>query len=145
MRIASVLSVVLLALLLPATTAAASPFTSTVLKNACSTSGGAYGYGRIVLKVEATEWGKSGANYMAFRARAQARLNGTWVTVETTKWKTDTFANDAGSWTFRWGAKWAFTRASHPLTRIKMRIQFWDQRSGPDVLLATHNYTSKAC
>ena len=71
MRLATVLVVVVLGALLPATASASTPFASAVMRNACTRSGGTDGRGYVLLKVGAVEFGRSGANYMVFNARLQ--------------------------------------------------------------------------
>ena len=150
MRLATVLMVTLVGLLAPATAAADNPFASAIMREACTRSGGTHGHGNVVLKVGATEFGKSGANYMVFTARVQQFLSngagrGQWVTVDRMSWTSDRFPNDSAPWSWWYRARWAFEHARHPLTRIVMRVGFWDQRPGADVLLATHLHRGAAC
>lgn len=139
------IALMMLALLVPATTEAAPRFSSYVMRNVCTTSGGAYGYGRVLLRVSATEHGKSGANYFVFKARLQQRVSGTWRTVDRTSSRTPRFPDDQNSYTFAYRAKHAFTTSRRPLMRIVIRVEFWDKRSGPDVRLASHKHVSKSC
>jgi hypothetical protein len=141
---ATVLAAILVALILPGPVSAASPFASTVIRDVCTKTGGEYGHGFIVLKIGAVEFGKSGANYMVFRARLQERTNGRWVTVDASKWRTDTFANDTTSWSWWYRARWAFP-SDRPLTRIAMRVRFFNERPGTDILLGTHWHVGRAC
>ena len=150
MRLATVLAVIVLGALLPATTAASSPFASAIMRDACTASGGTDGHGFVVLQAGAVEFGKSGANYMVFSARLQHLLSdGTggvrWVTVERSRWKSDWFPNDATPWSWWYRAKFSFGRARHPLSRITMRVGFWNERPGPDELLAVHTHRGDRC
>lgn len=141
---AAALAAMLVALVVPPTAGAASPFGSIVIRDVCTTSGSDFGYGHAVLKVGAVEFGRSRANYMVFRARLQKRVAGSWKTVAQLKWRTDSFPNDEQAWTWWYRARWAFP-SPRPPTRIVMRVRFWDERPGRDVLLASHRHVGQTC
>lgn len=150
MRLLTALLGMLLVLLAPATAAADNPFASSIMRQACTRSGDTDGHGYVLLKVGATEFGKSGANYMVFSARVQQFLSngagrGQWTTVDRMSWTSDTFPDDSTPWSWWYRAKWSFAHARHPLTRIVMRVGFWDKRPGADVLLAAHSHRGAAC
>ena len=140
----TVLAAILVALILPLPATAASPFASTVIRDVCTKTGGEYGHGFIVLKIGAVEFGKSAANYMVFRARLQQRMGGQWVTVDTSKWRTDSFPDDSTAWSWWYRARWAFP-SDRPPTRIVMRVRFFNEVIGDDILLGTHWHVGKVC
>ena len=138
-----------IALVLPVAASAAYPYTTTVERNRCETTGGALGYGFVRLKVLQKEWGVSGTNY--FRARIQVqqrpRAGSTWSVVDSMTNVTESFANDANSISWEQDRRYSFTLAevTNYAHRIAMRFQWWDMRSGPDVLLAQKTVYSKVC
>jgi hypothetical protein len=144
-----IVSVLTLALLLPSTALGAyAPYRSVVLRAACTTSGGLYGYGKVVLKVEAFSYAQAGTNYFVFKTRRQEKIDGVWVTVERTTQQSAIFPDDTDpeySFSAINKVKYAFPTASHPRTRLLTKIQFWDQRPGGDVLLAAHGHRTGGC
>lgn len=147
MRRVTILGALLLALVVPGTTAASSPFHSREVRDICAYSGGSEGYGYIRLKVRAEEHGLSGVNYFFFRAVLQEYRGGRWTTVDTSTYKSGSFPNDGGSWTAGYRAQWdnRVHFSNYPPSRIVMRVQFWDQRPGDDRLLATHKHVGRTC
>ena len=140
------MAVVLLALMLPATTAAASPYRVSVLRNTCTLDGGAYGYGKAVMKLFIEERGVSGTNYFKLRTRLQQRVGGTWYTVDQATDVSESFPNDADSW------NWTVRRVGHfdansqtYYHRLVMRVQFMDMRPGADAVLKTRTVYGVAC
>ena len=135
------------ALLLPAATQAAyAPYRSYVLKAACTNSGALYGFGKVVLKVEAASYADGGTNYFVFKVRRQEKIDGTWVTVDRSRITSEFFADGSeGIFTAAHKAKYVFPSPDHPKTRILMKVEFWDQRSGGDVLLARHGHRTEGC
>ena len=143
------LGLVFVALALPASAAAAYPYTTTVQRNNCVTSGGTHGYGYVRLKVLQEEWGTSGTNYFKVRVQLQARerFTTTWYVIDSYTNVSESFPNDTDRW-------WWETKRRHDFTfdealnyshRIVMRFQWWDMRSGPDVLLSQKTLISSSC
>lgn len=135
------------ALLLPAATQAAfAPYRSYVLKAACTNSGALHGFGKVVLKVEAASYADGGTNYFVFKVRRQERIDGLWVTVDRSSFTSEFFGdNTDGIFTAVHRAKYVFPSSDHPKTRILLKVQFWDQRAGGDVLLAAQGHRTARC
>lgn len=148
-RLVFLLGLLCLALLLPASALGAyAPYRSVVLRAACTNSGAAHGFGKVVLKVEALSHADAGTNYFVFKTRRQERINDAWVTVERTTTRSETFPDNYDPDHFFSvvnKAKYVFSNASHPRTRLLTKIQFWDERPGGDVLLATHGHRTRGC
>ena len=138
--------VVLVALMLPVSTVAATPYRVTVLRNTCTLDGGAYGYGKAVLKLFIEERGTSGTNYFKLRTKLQQRSGGEWHTLAQATDFSESFPNDRDSW------NWIVRRAGHfdadsqtYYHRLVMRVQFMDMRPGADVVLKTRTIIGVAC
>ncbi|MDP9292938.1 MAG: hypothetical protein M3O90_00710 [Actinomycetota bacterium] len=143
------LAMVVVALVLPASAAAAYPYTTTVERNKCVTTGGLYGTGFVRLKVLQKEWGVSGTNYFKVRIQVQHRPRGTstWSVVDSMTNVSESFPNDANNWWWEQNRRYDFT-GYELLTyehRIAMRFQWWDLRAGPDVLLSQKTVHSHTC
>jgi hypothetical protein len=137
-------AVLAIALILPATTAAGSPFTWETLKNTCSNNYGYYGYGKSVLNVRLYEWGKSGAAQFRVRAWAQEKYGGSWHNIYSWSWIYSTFfGNDNSSnyaqhkFVYQWGSDHAYY-----LSRLKWRGE-WLNSSGNTI--AYKNLNGQAC
>jgi hypothetical protein len=145
--IALATTMVLLALLLPASASAAYPYTTTVEANACTATGGLNGYGYVRLKVLQKEWGTSGTNYFQVRIQVQRRLRAgtTWTVVDSMTNITESFPNDANSISWEQARKYSFTLAqvTNYAHRIAMRFQWWDMRAG--LTLSRRRSTAKVC
>jgi hypothetical protein len=147
--IALTMSLLLIALLAPASASAAYPYTTTVERNKCVTTGGAYGYGFVRLKVLQKEWGTSGTNYFKARIQVQQRPRGggLWSVVDSMTNVTESFPNDANSISWEQNRRYDFTLAevTNYAHRIAMRFQWWDMRAGPDVKLFEKTVYSDHC
>ena len=142
----SVVALALAVLLPSAALGAYAPYRSFVLRAACLTTGGLYGYGKVVLKVEAVSYANVDTNYFVFKTRRQENIDGAWVTVERTTSQSAIFPDDTlDLFSASNKVKYAFPTASHPRTRLLTKVQFWDQRPGGDVLLAAQGHRTAGC
>ena len=84
---------------------------------------------------------------MAIKGRFQQRDGGTWQTLASFgPYKSATFANNASSHTHSQPFAWAFRDVDVGKTfRWQIKFEWWDQRSGPDVKVATKKKTTNAC
>ena len=115
--------VLAIALCLPASAAAGSAFQWQTLVNSCSNGGGAYGYGKSVLKMRQIENGKSGVAQFRVRAWAQRKQGGNWVNEYSWNWVYSNYFGNTNASTYfdrkfvyQWGSNHAFY-----FTRIKWR------------------------
>ena len=145
--LATIMSLLALALLMPGTALGAyAPYRSVVLRAVCTNSGGLYGHGKIVLKVEGLSYADADTNYFVFKVRRQEKVNGVWVNVEKTTHTSAVFPDDTeGVFSAVNKSKYVFPTAEHPRTRLLTKIQFWDERAGADVLLAVHGHRTAGC
>lgn len=140
-----VLLVIVLALMVPATTAASSSFRYTVLKNQCSLYGGWYGDGSVQYKVKLTERGWSGTNQFQTETYLQEAepggnwydLDGPWV--KTSRW----FNDDYTTWSWTSVQKYSFSEyeASNFYHRLATHIEFW----GNNNLISEKWLYSRSC
>jgi len=142
-------AVVALALMVPAPTLALDPYGASIRRNKCVLAGGEYGWGYVRFKVEQREWGKSGTNYFKAKSKLQYRALGssTWHTQYTNPWASESFADDSETWSWMVSERYDFSEfeALNYYHRIRIVLEWWDQRSGPDVLLRSQTLTSKSC
>jgi len=142
-------SATMLALILVAVLAtsglAASPYRFHVRRDACQTSGGAYGFGYVKFGVRVKEIGKSGATYFRIRSKVQYRdANGHgWYTLKDWGWEySNTFPNNADSYyhdlTRRYDPTGTPDASAH---RIWMKVQVW----GNSGRLASRVMTGQKC
>jgi hypothetical protein len=115
-----------------ASSALAVSFSFTTLKNACETSGGAYGFGYTALKVRVKEFGVSGANYFRILSKAQYKNGSGWHTLINYGWEySNTFPNNSVNYYHdlkrRFDPDGTPDALSH---RIWMRAQVWSNSSG---------------
>lgn len=142
-RRGSLLALALLAVTVaaPVPTSATGEFVFEVLRNRCTTSGGDFGHGEVLLKVRVTENGLSGANKFTLAAVAQhyKRRTDTWATEYTFDNVKVVFQNDANSYRHtRWYAYDPNDRHKH---RIVVVIKVWHNRT----VLAKKTITSRSC
>ena len=134
-----------LVLVLCGSVSAASATTST-LRDTCSLSGGAWGYGRIALKVRATEQGLTGVSRILFTASLmhQARASGgSWSVHQTQQRMTQFTATAAGTRSRTWTAVWLFgTDTATYRHRIEMKIDFM---TASGVLVVTRGVVGSSC
>jgi hypothetical protein len=140
-RRAGLLAVLLAALVAPATAQAAGAATFQILRNSCTTSGGDFHHGEVLLKVKVTENGASGANKFTLTAVAQHHKasNNSWITEYQFDPVKVTFPDNASSYYHtRWFAYDPKENSEH---RIQVVIKVKQNRS----VLASKTFTSKAC
>jgi hypothetical protein len=115
-----------------ASSALAVSFNYTVIKSVCQTSGGAYGFGFVRLKVQVTENGMSGANYFRVLSRAEYKNGSGWHTLVGYGWNTtETFPNDGNSWSYAQNRRFDPDGTPDALShRIWMRVQVWSISQG---------------
>ncbi len=143
-RRAWLLALALLALAIVApgpASAAPTNFQFEVLRNRCTTSGGDFSHGEVLLKVRVTENGLSGANKFTLAGVAQhyRSRTGTWRDEYTWDTFKVTFPNDANSYYHkRWFAYDPNDKHKH---RIVLVIKVWHNRT----VLASKTIISKSC
>lgn len=112
-----------------------------ILRNGCTTSGGDFGHGEVLLKVRVTENGLSGANKFTLAAVAQhykARTD-TWQTEYTWDTFKVTFPNDVNSYHHtRWFAYDPNDKKTHQIVVV---MKVWHNKT----VLASKTITSKSC
>jgi len=112
-----------------------------VLRNSCTTTGGDFHHGEVLLKVRVIENGPSGANKFTLTAVAQhyrSRTN-TWQTEYTFDPVKVTFQNDANSYRHtRWYAYDPNDKSSHQIVVV---IKVWHNKT----VLASKTITSRSC
>jgi hypothetical protein len=117
--------------------AAASPYVSSLTQNVCTLSGGANGYGYTKGRAYIEEQGTSGTNYLRLVGRLQRFVDGQWIVVSTKAFVTSSFADNSTTWTATKNVRFDFDSAALDYYhRLSVRYEWWDERSGPDVLLA---------
>lgn len=136
--------VLVAAMMLPASTAAASSFQWQTLKNSCSNHGGGLGYGKSVFKIRQWEYGTSGARQFRVRASAERKQGGHWVTEYSWGWIYSVkFPNNSTNsyfdhqFTYNWGSNHAAY-----YTRLKWRGEWLNGNGG---VLAFQNLNGKTC
>jgi hypothetical protein len=147
--LASSLVAILLALVVPATSVAAYPYTATVQVNKCAATGGTYGYGFIRFEVLQKEWGKSGTNYFNATVKVQRRHIGTtsWHLVRSSPWNSESFPNDSHSYSWTVGDTYDLTAADSMSYefRIVAKLRWWKGQPGSAVRLALITKRSRVC
>jgi hypothetical protein len=125
---------------------AAASTTVTTLRDTCTSSGGAWGYGTIALKVKAAEQGLAGVNRILFTASLmhQARAGGgSWFVHLTQQRTTEVSATATGTRSRTWAAVWFFGNDTAVYRhRIEMRIDFM---TASGVLVATRGVIGSSC
>ena len=143
-RRASLLALSLLAFAVVApgpASAAPTGFQFKVLRNSCTTSGGDFHHGEVLLKVRVTENGLSGANKFTLAAVAQhyRAASDTWQTEYTFDFVKVVFQDDANSYRHR---RWyAYDPNDNKKHRIVVVIKVWHKKT----VLASKTFTSKSC
>jgi hypothetical protein len=128
----STAAVVALAMLLPASTLAASPFTYRLLYGDCGSSNDPSAPYNIFMGVKVKEFAKSGANYFRVRTKLHQRdtREAPWSLVRDWGWQySNTFPNDATNY---YHVREQISYHHSPIGRMTMRIQVWS--STPAVL-----------
>jgi hypothetical protein len=151
-RLLPVIAALALALLMPADVlAAATPWFGQVERAGCSDTGGAYGFGKVVLRVQFgsyNDWDDPALptpNYINVVSSRQEKVDGVWVPVERQYLTTAVHPDGSGWFGVTAAMKYPFPTANHPLTRIVIRGQFWDDLTGTDVRLHTIRVLTKGC
>jgi hypothetical protein len=117
----------------------------------CSLSGGAYGYGFIKVRAQATEYGRSGTNYIHLIFRWQqdhTSAGASWFTYDTKTATSFSYPDEPSNGYFRITKKFSFESAldrDDYWNRIRVRMEFWDERPGSDSLLWTITRTTAKC
>ena len=120
--------------------------TATALRDTCSLSGGAWGYGRIALKVRATEQGLAGVSRILFTASLmhQERAGGGAWAVHEVQQRTRHFnATATGTRSRTWTAVWFFGGDTATYRhRIEMKIDFM---TASGVVVETRGVNGSSC
>jgi hypothetical protein len=121
--------------------AAPGDFEFKVLRNSCTTSGGDFQHGEVLLKLRVTENGLSGANKFTLAAVAQhyRSSNDTWQTEYTWDAFKVTFPNDANSYYHtRWFAYDPNDKSKHQIVVV---IKVWHNKT----VLESKTIISRSC
>jgi hypothetical protein len=141
-RRAGLVPLLLLAFVAPGPAQAApNDFTFEVLRNVCTSTGGDFNHGEVLLKVKLTENGASGANKFTLAAIAQHHKNSndTWITEFTFNTVKVTFPDDANSYHHtRWFAYDPKDKSEH---RIVLVMKVLHNKT----VLASRTVTSRSC
>lgn len=141
-RRAGLLSLVLLALVVPVPTQAApGDFTFEVLRNSCTNTGKDFGHGEVLLKVKVKEHGASGANKFSLVAVAQHYKPATqkWVLEYAFDKVKVKFPDDANSY---YHTRWfAYDPKEGKQHRIVLVMKILHNRQ----VLASRTVISKSC
>ena len=139
-RRASLLSLILLALVAPGT-AQADTFEFNILRNSCKTTGGDFHHGEVLLKVKVKENGASGANNFTLTAAGQHFKNSTnsWVLESQFETVKVTFPDDANSY---YHTRWF---AYDPKDASKHRVVVVIKVRHNNTVLQSKALVSKAC
>jgi hypothetical protein len=135
------LASVALAAVAPGPTSATDQFQFEIRRNSCTTSGGDFHHGEVLLKVRVTENGLSGANKFTLAAVAQHYKSSTdtWQDEYTFDTVRVVFPNDANSYRHtRW---FAYDPNNDQKHRIVVTIKVWHKKT----VLASKTLTSKSC
>ena len=131
--------------------AAMNPYRVEVMRAACTTANGLYGYGMVVLKLQAFSYNSvddgSGTNYFTFNSRRQEKIAGVWTTVEQSVVQSTIFPDKYGEFYFSAINKmrYDFSSPVHPRTRILTQVGFWDEQPGSDIKLNSIGVRTAAC
>ncbi len=121
-----------LALVLPTSALAATPFRYSVTASFCEVYGGAYGEGFIEFNTKVKEIGVSGANY--FRARTKMKMGKqdlVWTQSDTGWEYSRSFPNDADNWYRLSQAHYDFEGQDWTYAfRFVTRLQVWSNKKG---------------
>jgi len=134
----------LLLLGLPGSTLANSPWGYTILKNTCTASGGASGYGKNVLSIEMYENGTSGVGQLTARAVEQEYSSGAWHAIRDYGWSgTKFFEDNAKSHTWTYGKRYDVGAAGAGLKhRMVIKMTFGNGTAYP---VANKKVIGQAC
>jgi hypothetical protein len=138
--LAAGLAVVLIA----APVAAGNSYVWSVTNKRCSLGGGAWGEGYVKARVYMEENGHSGTNYFQMIFRLQEWSGSYWYVIDSKTFYTNSFPNNgATNYTVKTGK---VSVADNSLWhRISVRLQWWDQRPGNDVLLYQRTVNGPYC
>ena len=115
-----------------ATNALAVSFNFSTIRNVCETSGGAHGFGYVLLKVRAKEFGMSGANYFRILIKTQYKNGSGWHTLVNHGWSlSSVFPNNGDNYYYQLGRRFDPDGTPDALShRIWMRVQVWSNSQG---------------
>ena len=130
-----VLVVSALALMLPATAAAAYPYTYVLERDVGTRSGGYNGHGVVRLQVRMQEWGASGTEKFKAYVRLQRSTPGsrTWSTIKSWYNSSQVFNDDRTSHEWTVGRRHDFTATQSSGSyyhRLVMRMEWWEDNGG---------------
>jgi len=122
-----------LALMMPASAAAAGGFSYTILKNHCTN------YPAVVFKVSVTAAGSTNANKLTINSKGQTGSPGHWTTYQTWPRVTSKFVNDGTSHSL--AVKRTYLGDAFARNRIVFKLRAWHGRT----LLWSAKVISKTC
>lgn len=123
----------LLVLGVPTTTMATTgSYSHVVLRDLCSNSGGAFGYGKNVLAIQMDEQGTSTVGQFRARASEQVYSGGTWQTVHEWPWAaTKFFGDDAKNHSWTYSKRYDLGSATSNLHRLVIKIVYGNGTAYP--------------
>jgi len=144
-----------LAMFIPASVSAHSNGTATTFgarvdKALCTNRGGQHGFGKVVLKMSAYARNdlpdEPTPNFIKILGRLDQKIDGVWVKGGLTTATTPIYP-DGTPYVFPnlLGLAWQFESADHPLSRIVMRVEFWDVLPSGNVRLGKISARTAAC
>lgn len=154
MGFAGAVGALTMALLVPASVSAgAAPapmFWAEVPKAACTNYKGKHGFGRVVLHMRGFALNNVAdaptPNYIIVTGRYEQKIDGVWVKGGISSATSPTYP-DGHQYTFQGmlGQAMRFESADHPLTRMVMRVEFFDDLPTGDVRLGKFTARTAAC
>jgi hypothetical protein len=117
------------------------------MRSTCTLSGGLYGYGKVMLKVGATEYGRSGVNKIRFESflLQSENLNGPWSAIDFVQRTTPYFSNNSASNSYSYKSAWNFGPESQTYYhRIETFITFL-KTDGPNETIDIESRLSRKC
>lgn len=107
-------------------------YSHVVIKDLCSNSGGAFGYGKNALTIEMDEHGTSGVAQFHARASEQEYSSGAWQTIHEWPWAATSFFEDnarSHSWTY--GKRYDLGAATSNRHRLVIKIVYGNGTAYP--------------
>jgi hypothetical protein len=154
MGLAVAVGALIMALLVPASVSATShsapPYWAQLNKAGCGHRGGQHGFGKVVLGMRGYAHNDMDdaitPNYIVVISRHQQKIDGVWVEGGLASATSPTYA-DGYAYTFQGFLQSAmhFESADHPLTRMLIRVEFWDDLPTGDILLGKVSTRTAAC
>lgn len=152
MGLAGAVGALALALLVPASVSAHTPppFWATIDKAKCTNRNGEHGFGKVVLQMRGFAVNDAAVdytpNYIIITGRYEQKIDGVWRQFDVTT-ATGPIYPDGHPYVFQnlLGLGLHFESADHPLTRMVMKVEFFDDLPTGDVRLGKISARTAAC